>query len=166
MHYGIWQGAVGEMKDNSQAAGQASTLGKQAHCAQQRSHHSDSSSQPAAWADSDSKQATWTTTAPQTQSQSPAARIRQISPSSQQSQRRRAGPATQHGPGRREAQGAHRPNMGGPRTLAGDTRTTRKRGRAHLRGLVRQGRSYTRSFHLCTRRSNTHTQPSRNTRDQ
>ena len=85
------------MKGNSQAAGQASTLGKQAHCAQQRSHHSDSSSQPAAWADSDSKQATWTTTAPQTKSQSPAAEIRQISPSSQQSQRRRTGTATQHG---------------------------------------------------------------------
>ena len=52
----------------------------------------------------------------------------------------------------------------GPRTLAGGTSTTRKHGRAHLRGLVRhQPGPYTRSFHLCTRRSNTHTQPSRNT---
>ena len=72
--------------------------------------------------------------------------------------------STTPGSGRREAQGAHRPSMGGPRTLAGGTSTTRKRGRAHLRGLVRhQPGPYTRSFHHCTRRSNTHTQPSRNT---
>ena len=69
------------------------------------------------------------------------------------------GPATQlgAGTGRREAQGAHRPNMEGPRTLSEGMSETRKLGRAHVHGLAsHQSRPCTRSSQLCTRRNNTH----------
>ena len=142
MHFGIWQGAVGEMKGNNQAAGQASsrqtsTLRATAVAAfrqfntasslgwlrQQTSHMDDNSP---------------TNTIASRQGQADITQLTAKPVTHGLDQPR----STEPGSGGREAQGAHRPSMEGPRTLSEDTSETRKGGRArqpHIRRILHAG---------------------------